>query len=97
MQEELRPLLSQVAALGRKYGAKRLMLFGSRARADFKERSDIDIAVWGMPEPYRSMFWAELEELPTLLKFDVCHISPNTDRPFLENILKDGELLYEES
>ncbi len=97
MQEELRPLLSQVVALGRKYGAKRLMLFGSRARADFKERSDIDIAVWGMPEPSRSMFWAELEELPTLLKFDVCHISPNTDRTFLENILKDGEFLYEES
>lgn len=97
MSEEIESILRQAAALGQKYGARRLVLFGSRARGDFKERSDIDLAVWEMPERSRGMFWAELEELPTLLKFDICHISPLTDKAFLKNIERDGLTLYEES
>lgn len=97
MSKEIESILRQAAVLGQKYGARRLVLFGSRARGDFKERSDIDLAVWGMPERSRGMFWAELEELPTLLKFDICHISALTDKAFLENIEKEGLTLYEES
>ena len=33
-----------------RYGAKRLVLFGSRARGDNRYNSDIDLAVYGMPE-----------------------------------------------
>ncbi len=97
MPEEIKSLLRQAAFLGQIHGAQRVVLYGSRARGDFKERSDIDLAIWGMPEQSRGSFLAELEELPTLLKFDVCHISPLTDKVFLENILKDGQILYEKS
>lgn len=97
MSEEIESILRQAAALGRDCGARRLVLYGSRARGDYKERSDIDLAVWDMPERSRGMFWAGLEDLPTLLKFDVCHISALTDRAFLENIEKDGRVLYEKN
>ena len=33
---------------------------------DFRERSDIDLAVYGMPPENRTSFWLDAEELPTL-------------------------------
>lgn len=83
-------LYSQLAALARRYGAKRLVLFGSRARGDNRNNSDIDLAVYGMPEDSRAAFWMECEELPTLLKFDIVHIAADMNPAFLANIEKDG-------
>lgn len=87
-------LASQLSALARKYGARRLVLFGSRARGDHRPRSDIDLAIYDMPEENRGAFWLEIEELPTLLKFDLVHISPGMEPVFLGNIEKDGVTLY---
>ena len=83
-------LYNQLAALARRYGAKRLVLFGSRARGDNRYNSDIDLAVYGMPEDNRAEFWMNCEELPTLLKFDIVHIKDGMDPQFLANIQKDG-------
>ena len=79
-----------LAAFARRYGAQRLVLFGSRARGDFRPTSDVDLAVYGMPENKRALFWAEAEELPTLLKLDIVHIQPDMNPVFLQNIEKDG-------
>ena len=87
-------LVTQLPALARKYGAQRLVLFGSRARGDHRPRSDIGLAIYDMPEENRGGFWLEVEELPTLLKFDLVHISPGMDPVFLGNIEKDGVTLY---
>ena len=83
-------LYNQLAALARRYGAKRLVLFGSRARGDNRPNSDIDLAVYGMPEDNRAEFWMHCEELPTLLKFDIVHIAADMNPAFLANIEKDG-------
>lgn len=83
-------LYNQLATLARRYGAKRLVLFGSRARGDNRYNSDIDLAVYGMPEDNRAEFWMNCEELPTLLKFDIVHIKDGMDPQFLANIQKDG-------
>lgn len=88
--EPMEELYSQLAALARRYGAKRLVLFGSRARGDNRYNSDIDLAVYGMPEGSRSNFWMDCEELPTLLKFDIVHITDGMNPAFLANIKKDG-------
>lgn len=83
-------LYNQLAALAKRYGARRLVLFGSRARGDNRYNSDIDLAVYGMPENNRAEFWLDCEELPTLLKFDIVHIKDGMNPAFLENIKKDG-------
>ena len=83
-------LYRQLAALARRYGAKRLVLYGSRARGDHRYNSDIDLAVYGMPEANRANFWMDCEELPTLLKFDIVHITDGMNPAFLANIKKDG-------
>ena len=87
-------LYSSLAALAKKHGAQRLVLFGSRARGDAHERSDVDLAVYGMPVGEWAPFFLAAEELPTLLKFDIVHISPDMNAAFLKNIEKDGVTLY---
>lgn len=86
----MKELYSQLAVLARRYGAKRLVLFGSRARGDNRPNSDIDLAVYGMPEDNRAEFWMHCEELPTLLKFDIVHIQDGMEPVFLANIERDG-------
>ena len=81
-------LYSQLAALARRYGAKRLVLFGSRARGDNRYNSDIDLAVYGMPPDNRAEFWMECEDLPTLLKFDIVHMQDGMNPAFVANIEK---------
>lgn len=48
-------LYKQLAALARQHGARRLVLFGSRARGDNRYNSDVDLAVYGMPEGNRAI------------------------------------------
>ena len=91
---EVEDLYRQLAALAQKYGAQKLVLFGSRARGDNRCNSDIDLAVYGMPPSNRAGFWLDCEELPTLLKFDIVHMTNGMDPVFLANIQKDGVTLY---
>lgn len=88
--EKMEELYNQLAALARRFGAKRLVLFGSRARGDNRPNSDVDLAVYGMPEDNRAEFWMCCEELPTLLKFDIVHIQDSMEPVFLANIERDG-------
>ena len=83
-------LYTQLAALARRYGARRLVLFGSRARGDNRHNSDIDLAVYGMPKDNQAQFWMECEDLPTLLKLDISFIHDGMNPLFLQNIEKDG-------
>lgn len=87
-------LYHQLAALARQYSAQRLVLFGSRARGDNRYNSDIDLAVYGMPQENQGSFWMDCEDLPTLLKFDIIHIHDGMNPAFLQNIEKDGVTLY---
>lgn len=87
-------LYQRLAELAQRHGARRLVLFGSRARGDCTERSDVDLAIYDMPEKNRGRFWLEAEELPTLLKLDIVHITPDMNPDFLRNIEKDGVTLY---
>lgn len=90
----MQDLYTQLSALARQYGAQRLVLFGSRARGDNRYNSDIDLAVYGMPQENQGSFWMDCEDLPTLLKFDIVHIHDGMNPAFLQNIEKDGVTLY---
>lgn len=74
---------------------QRIMLFGSRARGEWKERSDIDIAVF--PEK-GSVVLAEPidEEIRTLLRIDLVDFR-NLSENFQQEVLQNGILLYEAS
>lgn len=86
-------LYAKIAAIGRKYGADKIILFGSRARGDNRERSDIDLAVYGIPADRQSAFWSDIDDLPTLLDFDIVHVDHCTDPQLVANIEKDGIMI----
>ena len=87
-------LLPQLAALARDAAASRLVLFGSRARGDNRERSDIDLAVFGLDAAQSGRLRLALEELPTLLEFDLVCVDANTSPQLLDNIEREGVTLY---
>ncbi len=86
-------LYKSISELGKQYSAEKIVLFGSRARGDNREKSDIDIAVFGMPKENHVFFAQAVESLPTLLQFDIVFVSENTNALLLENIKKDGVIL----
>lgn len=86
-------LVKELAALG----AKRVILYGSRARGDNMPRADIDLAV-DAPDGIDTMTWSKMtdavENAQTLLEIDLVHLQKAGDK-FKANILKDGKILYD--
>ncbi len=83
-------LADQIAETGERLGAAKILLYGSRARGDNRERSDVDLAVYGMPAANRSRFLDAVENFSTLLEFDVVFVDAKISRALLQNIEKDG-------
>lgn len=78
---------------GKKYGIEKIILFGSRARGDSKERSDIDLAVYGGKV---EEFSVDIEEnVFTLLKFDVVDMNKSVQNELVESINNEGVIIYE--
>lgn len=76
---------------------EKVILFGSRARGDEQERSDIDVAVVG-PEITRKE-WLEMrgymeEDAETLLFIDLIRFETASDQ-MKDSIDKEGVVLYE--
>ena len=89
------PVLQAIASAGRRH-AQRVVLYGSRARGDYHPESDIDIAFFGSIEGF-FRFETCMEQLPTLLEYDLVHVSEKTSPAFAENIKKDGIVLMDAS
>lgn len=86
-----------IAEAALRLGAQRVILFGSRARGDCRARSDVDLAVCGMPKEHEAAFRDALEALPTLLAFDVVFVTPSLSPELLKNIEKDGIVLMDKA
>ena len=69
------------------------MLFGSRARGDFKRTSDIDLAVAG-GDFLRFALDVE-EETSTLLEFDIVDLNRCMQQELRDSIEKEGRVIYE--
>lgn len=86
-------VLDEIKEIAQKCGVRKVILFGSRARGDFKKTSDVDLAVDGGDIP---RFAVDIEEDTwTLLKFDVVDLNRDIQEELLESIRKDGIVIYE--
>ena len=91
--DEIRKIVSKLAA---QYGAKRVYLFGSYARGDMTDSSDIDLRIdkgsikgfqlAGLLLDLEDSFGCSVDLVPTSL-----------DQRFLDSIRDDEVLLYEAS
>ncbi len=84
--------LEHIVTALRQHGVTAALLFGSRARGDYNDRSDIDIAVFGEVEDGK--LWVALEDLPTIHKIDVVYFSQLTNEALKANIQRDGVPLF---
>ena len=92
----LQNILDQIIAQLRTFEqVERIVLFGSRARDDAEERSDIDIAI-DADADQRLWFQIEdiLEEADTLLSFDLTRLNEASDN-LRRRIETEGTVLYE--
>ncbi|MBE6085557.1 MAG: nucleotidyltransferase domain-containing protein [Selenomonas ruminantium] len=84
-----------IIELAQKYGIEKVILFGSRARGDNWERSDVDLAISGGNRTMFSLDVDEIENVPTLLMFDVVDLDRECNKDLLAAIRRDGVVLYE--
>ena len=76
----------------KKGGVHKAVIFGSRAKGDWRENSDIDIAVYGDADT--GALSARLDELPTPYKFDVVSYEKIIHAPLREHIDRVGVELF---
>ena len=81
-------VISLVADLCRKYNAKEVILYGSRAKGIARECSDIDIAVTGAED--FDILVEKVEELPTLYSIDLVNMDTCKNELLLEDIRQYG-------
>jgi predicted nucleotidyltransferase len=86
-------VISEICELAKKYDIKRVILFGSRARGDFKKTSDIDIAVEG--GNFARFALDVEEETSTLLEFDIVDMEREMQEELRKSIETEGKVIYE--
>ena len=81
-------VIEEVANLCRQFQAKKVILYGSRAKGTARERSDIDIAVSGVKN--FELLVEKVEELPTLYSVDIINMDTCRNQLLLEDIRQYG-------
>lgn len=84
---------NEIITQAKKYHIGKVILFGSRARGDNKEKSDIDLAVTG--GNVTGFRLAVDDEVRTLLMFDVVNLDEPVKKLLLQSIGREGVILYE--
>ena len=88
LSKEVYEKIKKVIEANKKY---KIVLFGSRARGDFKETSDIDLAVISdisRDEQYKIM--NEIDLLDIVYKIDIVFVDANTKKELVKSIKRDG-------
>lgn len=86
-------VLDEILMAAEKNNIEKVILFGSRARGDYRKTSDIDLAVSGGRIAH---FQADIEEeVSTLLSFDIVNMDGSVQEELIDSIKREGKVLYE--
>ena len=74
---------------------EKVVIFGSRASGQFKDHSDIDLAVFAprLSNAEFSLLWESITNLPIIFKMDILHFDRLTNPTLNEKILREGKEL----
>ena len=77
----------------------KIILYGSRARGDFRQGSDIDLAIDAplMTSIEFAKLWNDIDDLPVLYTFDVVHLQGLTNKDLITAINHDGIKIHHEN
>ena len=88
-------VIRELFSFATKHSVRKIILFGSRARGNNTERSDVDIAVYG--GDFDSFYWDVKEKTHTLLMFDIIQADAPISDELKKEIEKDGVVIYEKA
>lgn len=69
-----------------------VILYGSRARGDYRQGSDIDIAI-DAPDMSKQRFaslWQAIDDLPIIYPLDVLHLQQSVNTAIYDSITREG-------
>lgn len=88
---------NKTTPIAKEFGVSRMSLFGSYARGEAKDDSDVDVYIDRGKLSNLMQYFAFIDELENVLH---CHVDVVTtgieDKQFLSAIMQDGVLLYED-
>lgn len=92
---KIEQVYSQIREIARQHQVEKIVLFGSRARGDHREKSDIDLAIYGCQDFLELSDQLE-EELWSLLQLDLIDMNGvSVSKELIDEIERDGVILYE--
>lgn len=86
-------VIVEICEIAKRCQVDKVLLFGSRARGDFKRTSDIDLAATG-GDFLRFALDVE-EETSTLLEFDIVDLDRCMQQALRDSIEKEGRVILE--
>lgn len=86
-------VIEEIRNFAKLYHVNKVILFGSRARGDYRRTSDIDLAVSG--GNFNRFALDVDEETSTLLEYDIVNLDAEMQDELRESIEKEGRILYE--
>lgn len=90
-------IIMEIQNIGKRHNLSQIVLFGSRARKTNWEKSDIDLMISTSDSTVQLDFIDSLEEIDTLLMFDVVNRKGfNYSSDLHTEIMRDGVIIYEE-
>lgn len=95
MSVKIEDVYRQIKEIAKQNQVEKILLFGSRARGDNTEKSDIDLAVYGCNDFARLSDQLN-EELWSLLELDIIDMdSEYLSQDLIDQINRDGVVIYE--
>jgi len=90
-------VLEKIKEISLRYKIHKIVLFGSRARGDHSHVSDYDIAIYEnhMSALDKARLRDDVDEIETLKKIDIIFVHENLSDELIENIKRDGVIIYE--
>ena len=75
---------------------EKVVIYGSRAKGNFRNGSDIDFAIFSDDEEYFYRIAGDLDDLPTPYKFDVINYKSLTNNDNIKKSVDEfGKVFYE--
>ena len=97
MRYTINEIRNKITPIAKEYGIGKMSLFGSYARGEAKDDSDVDFYIERGRLKSLFQYFAFVDELENALH---CHVDVVTtgieDKQFLSVIMQEGVLLYEE-